>query len=99
MKILKKYLSDELMSNKCIRRERMENMIKPEEWTLVAHKREVPQQKNSYDCGVFTCLFAEYLLRGRPMDFHANDIEFFRKRMALCTLRGELDDLVYEEQL
>jgi Ulp1 family protease len=92
MEVLQRYLSDEL-ATLGIRDE----TINPRQWRLVAHKRQVPQQNNGFDCGVFTCLFAEYVSNGRPMDFSPYDIEFFRKRIALCIHRGEADDFVYEE--
>lgn len=39
----------------------------------------VPQQDNCIDCGVFICLFALYLSRGKEMDFTPAAIPAFRK--------------------
>ena len=58
-------------------------------WTL--RKLEVPFQKNGYDCGVFACMYADYLASGTPMDFSQSDIPVMRSRMLLALLMGSLD--------
>jgi len=35
----------------------------PEEWDLVPGSTNTPQQNNFSDCGVFTCITANYLAR------------------------------------
>jgi Ulp1 family protease len=43
---------------------------------------EPPQQKNGYDCGVFTCMHAECLAAGRDwIDFSQNDIPEMRRKI------------------
>lgn len=37
------------------------------------HVREVPQQMNGSDCGMFACKYAEYLSRGR-LEFNFNQV-------------------------
>jgi hypothetical protein len=55
---LLRYVSDELR-----------NKGKPAgEWTA-AVVSGVPRQLNSYDCGVFTCMFARYAAEGMQMNF------------------------------
>lgn len=50
-----------------------------DEWTCVVE--DAPKQSNDYDCGVFTCMCAEYIsLNVRPL-FTQRDILYFRKRM------------------
>ena len=50
---------------------------------------DAPQQLNSWDCGVFTCMFAHYLSAGRTPAFTQDDMPRFRRRMLLdiCNLR------------
>ena len=39
------------------------------------------KQTNDYDCGVFVCLFARYLILNRELDFGQNDISFYRNKI------------------
>ncbi|KAK2562098.1 Sentrin-specific protease 2 [Acropora cervicornis] len=43
------------------------------EWKLAAPK-DIPEQLNGCDCGVFACKYAEYLSRGAKFDFDQEDI-------------------------
>jgi len=46
--------------------------------------RDLPQQKNSYDCGVFTLMFGEMISRNLPINsFQQDDILALRCRIAL----------------
>lgn len=51
-----------------------------ENWKLTVHK-EIPEQLNGCDCGVFTCKYAEYLSQDKPFDFDQGDMPYFRRRM------------------
>lgn len=44
--------------------------------------KEIPQQKNGYDCGVFLCVFAEYLSRYSEFDFDQEDMVYFRRKIS-----------------
>ena len=50
---------------------------------------DAPRQLNSWDCGVFTCMFAYYLSAGRTPAFTQDAVPSFRRRMLLdiCNLR------------
>ncbi|KAH8421262.1 hypothetical protein KR009_007638 [Drosophila setifemur] len=50
----------------------------------------VPQQTNGSDCGVFSCMFAEYVTRDQPLSFSQEQMDYFRKKMALEICGGEL---------
>ncbi|XP_017852416.1 sentrin-specific protease 2 [Drosophila busckii] len=50
----------------------------------------VPQQTNGSDCGVFSCMFAEFITRNKPLNFSQQHMEFFRKKMVLEICGGEL---------
>ncbi|KAL5261127.1 hypothetical protein ACHWQZ_G006985 [Mnemiopsis leidyi] len=49
-------------------------------WKLVIEK-EIPEQLNGCDCGVFTCKYAEYLSQDKAFDFDQGDMPYFRRRM------------------
>ncbi|XP_055300805.1 sentrin-specific protease 1-like isoform X2 [Sitodiplosis mosellana] len=49
----------------------------------------IPQQDNGYDCGVFSCMYAEFITRNQSLNrdsFSQNDMIYFRKKMTyeLC---------------
>ncbi|XP_036319126.1 uncharacterized protein LOC118733707 isoform X2 [Rhagoletis pomonella] len=52
--------------------------------------REVPRQMNGSDCGVFSCMFAEYITRNREITFTQQHMEYFRHKMILEIVRGDL---------
>jgi len=49
-------------------------------WVQVVAK-QIPQQMNGSDCGMFTCKFAEYLSRRARITFSQQDMPYFRRRM------------------
>jgi hypothetical protein len=59
------------------------------DWRLEQCGRETPGQTNSYDCGVFTCMFAEYITRDRQLDFTQSDITEYRKKLVLAIMTGK----------
>ncbi|KAH8254149.1 hypothetical protein KR032_008709, partial [Drosophila birchii] len=52
--------------------------------------KNVPRQFNGDDCGVFCCMFAEYLTRDAPLTFTQNNMVLFRKKMILEIAEGKL---------
>uniref|UniRef100_A0A914MYJ4 Ubiquitin-like protease family profile domain-containing protein n=1 Tax=Meloidogyne incognita TaxID=6306 RepID=A0A914MYJ4_MELIC len=52
--------------------------------------RNIPPQRNISDCGVFSCLFAEFASRRAPITFTQEHIPYFRERIAYQVLRKEL---------
>lgn len=42
---------------------------------------EVPKQSNNYDCGVFLCVYADYIAREGKFDFTKEDMKYFRKKI------------------
>jgi len=50
------------------------------EWKCVIEK-DIPEQLNGCDCGVFTCKYAEYLSQDKSFDFDQSDMPYFRRRM------------------
>jgi len=52
--------------------------------------RDVPRQMNGSDCGVFSCMFAEYICRNKSITFTQNEMPYFRNRMVLEIVQGQL---------
>lgn len=57
------------------------------------HKESVadaPRQMNGSDCGVFSCMFAEYITRNRQITFSQENMPYFRRKMILEIVQGKL---------
>lgn len=59
-----------------------------DKWTVVGAETGVPRQTNGYDCGVFTCMFADFLSIDRPLSFNQGHIDQCRHRIVLSILKG-----------
>jgi sentrin-specific protease 1 len=58
----------------------------------IENDADVPTQHNSYDCGVFTCMFAEAATRkGAVLDFAQDDIEDCRLLIVSQIVRGSIE--------
>ncbi|KYO27241.1 hypothetical protein Y1Q_0011192 [Alligator mississippiensis] len=65
--------------------------ISPSEWTLYCMKsHEIPQQLNGSDCGVFTCKYADYISRDKPITFTQHQMSYFRRKMVWEILHQQL---------
>jgi len=53
-------------------------------------KKDIPQQMNGSDCGMFTCKFAEYLSRRAKLTLSQQDMPYFRKRMVYEIVKLDL---------
>ena len=62
--------------------------INKKEWTL--RKEQVPKQNNGCDCGVFTIMFADFVLENIPLTFCEPDMLDFRLKIALAISFGIL---------
>ncbi|XP_074449123.1 sentrin-specific protease 2-like [Larus michahellis] len=81
---LLKYLQEES-------REKRHVKLNVSEWTVHSMEpHEIPQQSNGSDCGVFTCKYADYICRDRPMTFTQIHMPYFRERMVWEILHQEL---------
>ncbi|KAL4105928.1 hypothetical protein PRIC1_003983 [Phytophthora ramorum] len=81
LKVLLRYLHDESEHKK-------KQKFDAEGWELVTTTTDTPTQNNGSDCGVFSCMFADYLSQNRPLSFTQKDIPFHRHRMVLHVSRG-----------
>ncbi|KAJ3586109.1 hypothetical protein NHX12_012510 [Muraenolepis orangiensis] len=60
-------------------------------WTLHTRRRnEIPQQMNGSDCGMFTCKYAEYITKDKPITFTQKHMPYFRRRMVWELLNRKL---------
>lgn len=59
------------------------------DWTMEDVK-DIPCQKNTFDCGVFTCMYAEYLTRGKEFNFEQRHMTYFRKKMLYEICESEM---------
>ncbi|XP_015119654.2 uncharacterized protein LOC107042917 [Diachasma alloeum] len=58
-------------------------------WTT-EQVNDIPHQNNDNDCGVFVCVYAEYLTRHASFLFTANDMPHIRRRMMEEIVSSEL---------
>ncbi|KFB50281.1 hypothetical protein ZHAS_00018361 [Anopheles sinensis] len=52
--------------------------------------RDCPRQENGSDCGVFSCMFAEFLSREHPITFDQSKMQYFRQKMTVEIVAGQL---------
>jgi Ulp1 family protease len=60
-----------------------------DEWELLPAEGLVPQQRNGYDCGVFTCCFGEYFSESKPFSFDQADMPDLRLRLAARVMQAD----------
>ncbi|CAH0726248.1 unnamed protein product, partial [Brenthis ino] len=58
-------------------------------WTT-QNLKDIPQQMNGSDCGMFACTFAEFSCRDAPYSFSQAHMPYLRKKAALEILQGRL---------
>ena len=81
---LERYLIDESWD---IRKVRLDTS----DWKKVTVPvSDCPQQGNSFDCGVFACMYAEHLTRDASLCFTQDDMPYFRQKMVIEIVTGNL---------
>lgn len=68
-----------------------------EEWTVYA-PQDVPTQNNSFDCGVFCCMFVEVLITGERRDFSKENVTAHRSKI-YNTLKTSMHESIPGPQL
>ncbi|KAM9582807.1 sentrin-specific protease 2 isoform 5-T6 [Trichechus inunguis] len=82
--ILLQYLQDESKTKR-------NTDVNLSEWTHYSMKpHEIPQQLNGSDCGMFTCKYADYISRDKPITFTQHQMPVFRKKMVWEILHQQL---------
>uniref|UniRef100_A0A8D2JKG0 SUMO specific peptidase 2 n=1 Tax=Varanus komodoensis TaxID=61221 RepID=A0A8D2JKG0_VARKO len=65
--------------------------INASSWTLYSVKSdEIPQQLNGSDCGMFTCKYADFISRDKPITFTQCHMPYYRNRMVWEILHQQL---------
>lgn len=54
------------------------------------HAEKIPQQNNGSDCGMFACMYAEYVSRNAPISFSQDDMPYFRRKVVYEILKAKL---------
>lgn len=54
------------------------------------HAEGIPQQNNGSDCGMFACMYAEYVSRGAPITFTQENMPYFRRKAVYEILKAKL---------
>jgi len=57
---------------------------------LIKEEESVPRQSNSYDCGVFVCLYARSVAEGSALNFSQTDIPAVRNKIVIELLCNTL---------
>ncbi|XP_078036580.1 sentrin-specific protease 1 [Augochlora pura] len=79
---LRQYLEDESLDKK-------KQQYDTSNWKLECPKN-IPQQMNGSDCGVFSCMFAEYICVNKKITFTQQDMPYFRNKMVYEILKSTL---------
>lgn len=78
------YLVDEMQDKR-------NEVINTAEWDVQEiSPADSPQQKNGFDCGMFVCMYADYMLQDLPEQFSQKDMPMLRKKVCCCVLEGKL---------
>ncbi|XP_002403685.3 sentrin-specific protease 2 [Ixodes scapularis] len=81
-KVLRQYLQDES-------RDKRATDLDLSDWTFEAVK-DIPQQMNGSDCGMFALKYAEYITRDAKITFDQMHMPYFRRRMVYEILTKKL---------
>ena len=60
------------------------------EWVELPTPIDTPMQENGYDCGVFVCMYADYVLDNLPFSFSQANIPMLRRKFCLCIIESSL---------
>lgn len=82
LEALLKYLEDEHQDKK-------QSSYDTSGWTL-ENVKDIPQQMNGSDCGMFACMFAEYLSRDAAITFDQQHMPYFRRKMVYEIVKATL---------
>lgn len=79
---LRQYLEDESMDKR-------KKPYDTSDWKLISEK-DIPQQHNGSDCGVFSCTFAEHICANKKLNFSQDNMPYFRNKMVYEIINAKL---------
>lgn len=79
---LEQYLKDESLDKRQIH-------LDTSDWAKEC-VRDCPKQHNGSDCGVFSCMFAEFICRDSKISFDQQHMPYFRRKMVCEIASGKL---------
>ncbi|XP_011502407.1 PREDICTED: sentrin-specific protease 1-like [Ceratosolen solmsi marchali] len=82
LQILKQYLYEESIDKK-------KKTFDFLDWNFECIK-DIPQQMNGSDCGVFSCMFAEYVCANKDLNFSQEQMPYFRNKMVFEILTSQI---------
>lgn len=82
LEALKKYLHEESLDKKKV-------PYNTSDWSVEC-VRDCPQQRNGSDCGVFSCMFAEFVSRDSKISFEQEHMQYFRRKMVYEIASGRM---------
>lgn len=82
LRSLETYLKEESMDKR-------KTHLSMNDWEIES-VRNLPRQMNGSDCGVFSCMFAEYITRNKPITFSQENMVYFRQKMIYEIAKGKL---------
>lgn len=98
-KMIKYYDSMGASNNKCLEallnylveehKDKKKSTYDVSEWKL-ENVRNIPQQMNGSDCGMFACTFAEFLTRDAKLNFNQEDMPYLRRKMVVEIMTSKL---------
>lgn len=80
-------LEDYLKQEETIYKTRKESI--PSSWKK-ENVQGIPQQTNESESGIFACMFAEHISRGKRIAFKQNHMKSLRKRIVYEIYKGKL---------
>lgn len=59
-----------------------------DQWQLVPCTLDTPLRWNEFDCGVFVCMFCDFLAQDCPLVVRHENMTHFLHRIAVCILKN-----------
>jgi sentrin-specific protease 1 len=84
---IKRYLIDEMREKRGVTLTQEEQ----DKWVVEPlPPADSPGQENGFDCGMFVCMYADYLLQNLPEQFSQVHMPMLRLKICYCILTGSL---------
>lgn len=71
-------------------KEKKKITINKSEWKLISNEDDVPQQRNGFDCGMFSIMCADYLADDLPFGHSQDEMPLNRLKVGAAILNGTL---------